>query len=180
MHHQERVDLLNDDGKPLGRSEFRNIAHSKGLWHRTVHIWIRNLRGELLLQQRSVKKETFPGLWDISAAGHITAGDSSIFAAVREVHEELGISIIGSNLKHLFTIRHEYVSPDSNFKDREFSDVYLLASPIEEHQISPDPEEVSGVAFFEINRLKNMLVTMPEMFVPHEEEFRWLFGVVDF
>lgn len=175
----ERVDLLTNDGTPKGRSELRTTAHSKGLWHRTVHIWIRNSRGDVLLQQRSSKKETFPGLLDISAAGHITAGDTSITAAVREVREELGISINSNDLKFIFTIRHEYISPDATFKDREFSDVYLLTVPVEEHQITPDPEEVSGVVFIPINELKNMLITTPERFVPHEEEYRRLLEILE-
>ena len=174
----ERVDLLTDNGTPTGRSELRTAAHSKGLWHRTVHIWIRNSLGDLLLQQRSLKKETFSGLLDISAAGHITAGDSSIIAAVREVREELGISINSNDLKLLFTIRHEYISPDNTFKDREFSDVYLLNCPFEEQHITPDPEEVTGVVFIPINELKNMRIATPEKFVPHEEEYRRLFGIL--
>jgi isopentenyldiphosphate isomerase len=175
----ERVDLLDEQGNPLGLSEFRTIAHSNGLWHRTVHIWIRNAAGDLLLQRRSMNKETFPGLLDISAAGHISAGDSSSDAAVREVREELGVSINNSDLKLLFTIRHEYITPDGTFIDREFSDIYLLMVPIDAAKITPDIEEVSGFIFFNINTLKNELVTNKDAFVPHDEEYRRLFEAIE-
>ncbi|MBN1308375.1 MAG: NUDIX domain-containing protein [Chitinispirillaceae bacterium] len=66
---------------------------------------MRNSRGALLLQKRSPFKETFPGLWDISAAGHISAGDSSRETAVRELREELGISLKSNALRFLFSVR---------------------------------------------------------------------------
>ena len=34
-------------------------VHRKGLHHRTVHVWVRNAKGELLLQKRSSTKEIF-------------------------------------------------------------------------------------------------------------------------
>jgi isopentenyl-diphosphate Delta-isomerase len=64
----ESVDVLTADGRQTGRTVLRSVAHHEGLWHRTVHVWIQNRKAELLLQQRSLTKETFPGLWDISAA----------------------------------------------------------------------------------------------------------------
>lgn len=36
---------------------------------------------ELLLQRRADCKDSWPGLWDISSAGHIAAGDSSLITA---------------------------------------------------------------------------------------------------
>jgi isopentenyl-diphosphate Delta-isomerase len=175
----EMVDVLTADGNKTTASISRNEAHSKGLWHRTVHVWIKNGRGDLLLQKRSSTKETHPGLWDISCAGHLSAGDSSIEAALREMQEELGISCENNTLKFLFTLSQQYASPDHLITDNEITDVFLLTKPIEEHAVSPDPKEVAEVAVFNVNELKKKLVTKKEIFVPHEEEYRRLFRVLD-
>jgi isopentenyldiphosphate isomerase len=55
-----------------GRREFRSVAHGSGLWHCTCHVWIvDDATGTILLQRRSSTKDTFPGRWDISCAGHV-------------------------------------------------------------------------------------------------------------
>lgn len=56
--------------------------HRDGDYHRAVHTWIyAESTGQLLLQLRSDCKESWPGLWDISSAGHISAGDTSLVSA---------------------------------------------------------------------------------------------------
>jgi isopentenyl-diphosphate Delta-isomerase len=175
----ETVDILTSDGSPIGRTVLRSEAHRDGLWHRTVHVWIQNRKGEILLQKRSFAKETFPGLWDISAAGHITAGDSSGESAVREISEELGVKVAQQALRFLFTMKGSYISPDNAIKDNEITDVYLCTAPIEEGEIIPDPKEVSGVTYHSIARLKELLVTQKELFVPHDEEYERLFHVIE-
>lgn len=53
----EFLDVLNPDGSPAGERLSREEVHRKGLHHRTVHVWVRNAKGELLLQKRSSTKE---------------------------------------------------------------------------------------------------------------------------
>jgi isopentenyl-diphosphate Delta-isomerase len=72
----EMIDILDESGKETGEIESREIVHSKGLWHKTVHVWILNHKGEFLFQKRSMKKETHPGLWDISCAGHVASREN--------------------------------------------------------------------------------------------------------
>lgn len=175
----EMVDVFTADGIKTTTVISRNQAHSKGLWHRTVHIWIKNSNGDLLLQKRSSTKETHPGLWDISCAGHLSAGDSSIEAALREMKEELGISCRSNTLKLLFTLPQQYISPNHRVFDNEITDVFLLTKTIEEHDVSPDPEEVAEVAVFPVNDLKKQIVMKKDIFVPHDEEYRRLFSVLD-
>jgi isopentenyldiphosphate isomerase len=50
----------------------RKTCHEEKLWHRSAHVWVFDKeRNRVLCQKRSEKKDTFPGMWDISAAGHI-------------------------------------------------------------------------------------------------------------
>ena len=61
---------------------YRSAVHRDGDYHRAVHVWIyAESTQELLLQRRADCKDSWPGLWDISSAGHISAGDSSLITA---------------------------------------------------------------------------------------------------
>ena len=106
---EEQIDILKADGTPAGYSRGRTEVHAKGLWHRTVHIWAFDSKGRILFQLRSRVKENNPGLFDTSCAGHISAGDSSVNAAVRELREELGVHKSSRDLEYLFEAKHESV-----------------------------------------------------------------------
>lgn len=175
----ESIDILTADGEQTGTHAERSIIHSKGLWHRTVHVWIRNRAGELLLQKRSLNKETHPGLWDISSAGHLSAGDSSSEGAVREVREELGIIIDAKKLQYLFSLKQHWETPDGSIIENEIKDVYLYTTPVEIEDIRIDSKEVSDICSFNVENLKNQLLTNKDQFVPHEEEYRRLFGILN-
>lgn len=65
-----------------GRLPRRSEVHRDGDYHRAVHVCIYcESTGELLLQRRADCKDSWPGQWDISSAGHISAGDSSLSSA---------------------------------------------------------------------------------------------------
>ncbi|MDD2710267.1 MAG: 16S rRNA (adenine(1518)-N(6)/adenine(1519)-N(6))-dimethyltransferase RsmA [Verrucomicrobiae bacterium] len=87
----EWFDVVDEKDSVVGR-EKRAEVHRRGLRHRAVHVFLWNHRGELLLQKRSLSKDTAPGLWDSSAAGHLDAGETCEEAAPRECREETGVS----------------------------------------------------------------------------------------
>ena len=97
----EYFDVLTPDGGRTGQVKERSAVHRDGDWHGTAHIWLvrrQNGRLQVLLQKRSRKKETFPGCFDTSCAGHLSAGDSFEEGALRELSEELGIRAQASDL----------------------------------------------------------------------------------
>ena len=53
----------------------RGEVHQLGLMHRSVHILVFNSADELFIQKRSMSKDSNPGLWDSSAAGHLDSGE---------------------------------------------------------------------------------------------------------
>ena len=82
----EIFDITDDNGIPTGKTITRSEAHDKGIPHRTAHIWIVKRDGDsyqVLLQKRSAEKESFPGMFDTSSAGHIQAGDDPLESAQR-------------------------------------------------------------------------------------------------
>ncbi|HWL52494.1 MAG TPA: 16S rRNA (adenine(1518)-N(6)/adenine(1519)-N(6))-dimethyltransferase RsmA [Chthoniobacteraceae bacterium] len=89
--HGERFDVVDENNEVTGQAS-RHKVHAQGLRHRAVHILVFNKHGDLFLQKRSHLKDSHPGSWDSSAAGHLNAGDGYEETAVRELQEELGIS----------------------------------------------------------------------------------------
>ena len=82
----EYLDIVDENGVPTGKTAERTAAHKQGLRHRTSHVWILRERAgkvEVLLQKRSQNKDSFPGCYDISSAGHIPAGVDFIPSALR-------------------------------------------------------------------------------------------------
>ena len=89
----EILSVVNENDEIIGKRSRRDI-HRLGLLHRAVHIFIFNKQKQLFLQLRSMSKDTHPGLWDSSAAGHVDDGEDYDDCAVREIAEELGIRLL--------------------------------------------------------------------------------------
>eukprot|EP00747_Dinoflagellata_sp_TGD_P182511 gnl/TRDRNA2_/TRDRNA2_36788_c0_seq1.p1 gnl/TRDRNA2_/TRDRNA2_36788_c0~~gnl/TRDRNA2_/TRDRNA2_36788_c0_seq1.p1 ORF type:complete len:189 (-),score=34.22 gnl/TRDRNA2_/TRDRNA2_36788_c0_seq1:17-583(-) len=95
-----------------GERKARSEVHRDGDWHRSIHVWVvvpgtagaDTQEVELLMQKRAQTKDTHPGLWDVSVAGHIDAGDEPLATAVREAEEELGLRVAPEQLEHIFTV----------------------------------------------------------------------------
>ena len=100
----EYIDIVTQTGRSTGKVALKSEAHKNGWWHNTIHVWLYTKNGEILLQQRSHKKTIFPLLWDVSAAGHIDAGESFVDAAIRETKEELGLELKPEELKKIIIV----------------------------------------------------------------------------
>jgi len=85
----ELFDVVDEHDRVIGRAP-RGEVHARGLRHRAVHVFVTNQAGEVFLHQRSLTKDTFPGLWNSSCAGHVGAGDGYDETVGRELAEELG------------------------------------------------------------------------------------------
>ena len=103
----ELLDLVDENGVPTGEVKERELVHRDGDRHRTSHVWLfrqRNGRWQVLLQKRSEQKDSHPGCYDISSAGHIPAGVDWVSSALRELEEELGLHMQAEQL-HLAGVR---------------------------------------------------------------------------
>lgn len=88
----EYVVLVTEDNKPLGTMPKLAAHHSDTPLHRAFSLFLFNPQGELLLQQRSDKKKTWPGVWSNSCCGHLMLDETPIDAAKRRLAYELGIT----------------------------------------------------------------------------------------
>lgn len=100
---EEEVFAVVDERDNVIGHRPRSEIHHLQLRHRAAHIMVFNGRGELLLQKRSLHKESDPGRWDSSAAGHVDREESYDACAVRELAEELGLRVVAP-LERLFKI----------------------------------------------------------------------------
>jgi isopentenyldiphosphate isomerase len=143
----ELLEILDADGRATGQARSRAAIHLNGEWHKAFHCWImRDAGRQVVLQRRSLEKDTFPGCWDAAAAGHWRFGESAAEAA-REIAEELGLSIAFSSLAYRGRERAEREFA-SGLIDREFHEVYVLASDLPLNAFRPDPHEVIALAAF--------------------------------
>lgn len=158
----ELFDVMNEDGSSANYVADRNYAHSAGLWHSTVHIWIirkscesqnSGSKIELLLQKRAANKDSNPGCYDISSAGHISAGDGVLESAVREIGEELGICAQESDFEYVGLRKVEFDSEfyGKPFHDRELSHVFLYRKHVNENALKLQKSEVESVMWMDFD-----------------------------
>ena len=171
----EMLDILNEDGSPTGKQVSKKEAHEKGLWHRAAHVWLVNNNNEILVQKRAQHIESHPGEYDISAAGHLSAGDSPMEGALREVEEELGIKLDSEELIKIGEISNQSTQHEGKYINKEWDDVYVVRRdiPIEEFVIQED--EVELVKYVPITEFKEWIESGGENLVMHPEEFTLLF-----
>lgn len=150
----EYFDIVDELGNPTGKTVERAVAHEKGLRHRTSHVWIfrkKNGRIQILLQKRCAQKDSFPGCYDISSAGHIPAGDDYRESALRELEEELGIQVKPEELHEvgMHSIHEEGNFHHAKFVDNQVSKVFMLWLDWNEEEFRLQPEEVESVRWMD-------------------------------
>lgn len=155
MGPMEYVDVVDAQGRPTGEIVSRQDAHQNGIRHRTVHVWVikKGQRGyQILLQKRSYQKDSFPGLLDISCAGHIQAGDQPLESAIRELQEELSILAKPSDLIWIgcFEKSYEKVFYQDLFKDDEVGFVYLYEKEVDITRLVLQKEELEEVGWYDL------------------------------
>ena len=151
----EYFDVVDAAGRPTGEAVSRAEAHARGTRHRTAHIWLTRVqdgRTEVLLQKRSRDKDSFPGWYDTSAAGHIQAGEEPLPSALRELREELGIPARPEQLVYAgrFRIRYEKEFHGRPFRDNEVAFVYVYRGPVDAGALKLQAKEVERVDWFDL------------------------------
>jgi isopentenyldiphosphate isomerase len=152
----ELIDILTRDGKPTGKTALKSEIHKQGHYHNTAHIWFYNDKGEVLLAQRAATKTLHPLLWDVSVAGHVDAEETVEEAAIREVKEEIGLTIEKKDLKKIgvFGCFQKY---DNGIVDNEFHHTYIVELGISLHSLIPQEDEVESLKLVGMHDFLNMI-----------------------
>ncbi len=155
----EKVDILDSCGAKTGEVAWKSEAHRLGLWHRCFHCWIVSPETPsggpyLFVQRRATEKDTWPNRLDVTAAGHIGSGEGMLEGGLREVAEELGLTVAPGELVPLGTRRSELEIP-AGF-DREFQEVFLLVRALSPKDLRLQEEEVAAVACFRLDVVEEL------------------------
>lgn len=153
----ELIDVLDENGVHTGEVLPRKEIHKRGLWHRAIVVAIVNEKNEVLLQQRSEKKDKNAGMWDISVAGHISAGQDSLSAAAREINEEVSV-LLGyrteiKDFRYMYCFRKEQKFGEE-YIERQFYDFFILrTSGVDDKTLFFQQEEVQAVKFVDLSTI---------------------------
>ncbi|WP_309121947.1 NUDIX domain-containing protein [Paenibacillus sp.] len=128
----EMLDVFDESMRPIGVRS-REEVHKLGLWHQTFQCWfVRRIEGVdfIYFQERHESKADFPGQLDITAAGHLSAGETLADGA-REIEEELGVAVPRGALAYAGCKPYKYRK--DGFIDHEFCHVhyYVCELPLE-------------------------------------------------
>jgi len=112
-------------------------------------------------------KENWPDLWDISVAGHVSAGETATESAIREAHEELGLVIAPEELVHIGTLRYSVQLRD-DYTENEFHEVHVVRRDVDLATLTLDAAEVAEVRWVGWDELEGYER------VPHDAEYALL------
>lgn len=161
----ELIDVLTPDGAFAGQIKPKPEVHRDGDWHRAAHLWIVAPDDRVLLQKRADVKENWPGLWDISVAGHVNAGESALDAIVRESFEELGLRFEKDELTHIGTLPYQAVLNGGTYLENEIHEVFFVRREIDLPSLVLDPAEVAAVALVMADELESYeMVVQPDAY----------------
>jgi isopentenyl-diphosphate Delta-isomerase len=169
MHDDIPWQVFAENGEPIvGKSALRGaFAQDESLILAASNVWVwrkTNESIEVLLQKRAHTKSSWPSYWDISVSGHVDANETFIESGIREAKEEIGMSIDGSLLRFIFSLRTPL--------DKQELDAVYLYELTEDFTPRFDDGEVEELDWISLDTFKNMIQD-PDAYslVPQGEEY---------
>lgn len=156
MEVKQQVILVNELDEEVGVME-KIEAHRRAVLHRAFSVFIFNMRGEMLLQQRAFSKYHSGGLWTNACCGHPSPGEETGVAAHRRLEEEMGFK---TELDEIFdfTYRHSF---DNGLTEYELDHVFVgyWNAPV-----FPTREEVNDYCYLTLDEIKSSMAAYPEQY----------------
>lgn len=148
----ELWDLYDENRNSIGREHVRGNEIPDGCYHLVVHVWIRNSKGQYLISQRSANRPTFPLMWE-TVGGSVLKGETSLQGAIREVKEEVGIDIIGTENNLVFS---QVRKQNNGKKFNDILDVWLFEYDGEVQLENATTDEVAQVKWLTVDEIKEL------------------------
>ena len=143
----EYWDLYDANRNFLGRTIKRGEPFGENEFYVCCEVWIVNSKNQMLVTQRHPDKKA-GGQWEFTGGG-VLAGETTKSAAVREVKEELGVSVDKAELSLLETYAHK------NY----FMDIYVLRKDLSEDEIVLDENEVVDWKWASADEIEQLIET---------------------
>ena len=140
----ELFDIFDQALQPIGVKP-RAAVHQDGDWHQVFHCWVIGrdaAGGNYVILQKRAEDRDYGGKIDISAAGHLEAGET-VCDGVREIREELGLCVSYDEL--LPVGRRLGMIKEGNLIDCQICHVFLYECdrPLSAFRYSTD--EIAGL-----------------------------------
>ena len=157
----EQFQTFNEYGEVIGL-EARDVVHRRGLWHKSSQIYLFDMDGKLLLQQRSDQKDLYAGLWTDSVGEHLKPEESYCQGAYRGLHEELNVKEV-----YLHKFGESFASEmiQQHFIDRELKQAYL-GLIADKKEVYPNPAEIKAICWVEKEKLDYLISSIDSIFCP--------------
>jgi len=137
VSRDEEVVLVSETDDSIGVEKKSKVHTNNTPLHRAFSLFLFNDKGEILVQQRALSKQTWPGAWSNSCCGHPLPEESYEVAIARRVKEELGVDI--TSLEKVSDYRYQFER--HGVVENEWCPVYR-AQVVGE--IKPNPDEVGA------------------------------------
>ncbi len=170
------VRMLDETGNYAGMGTIDDVI-DQGLWCRSVHVWIINPRGELYLQQRSMKVINNPGKWSESGGGYIDGDKSEEETVASELQEELGITIDPQLFEKIGTVSQLETRFDGKI-GKQFVSVFLIEYDFQKNDAIVSDRDVKGTMSIHWSDFKAQLEKGVIDFVDHAEEISLVLSVI--
>ena len=161
----EAVILVDENDSAIGSASKVSAHYQAGLLHRAFSVLMFDREGRLLLQKRADDKVTFPGVWANSCCSHPLSSDSESElidasgvkrAAIRKLHQELGISPDDLSLDdfHFVTKMMYSARMNADWIEREIDHILLIQADVD---IKINQNEVSEIKWVSKQELEQIL-----------------------
>ncbi len=149
-----QVDVVDSDNRVVGRSPRSGVLEN-GFGFRTVHVFMFDELGSLLLQVLKSDHSRNPSRFGSSVAGYLHTGESYLAAAVRKTHDELGID------SPLYPVGQLKMRDERSNKF-----VMLYSANIGFREVHWNPDEMAGIAKLSLAEIDFMMVSDRARFTP--------------
>lgn len=137
----DRVILVDGNDLETGTMDKIEAHRGDAKRHRATSVFLLNKKGEVLIQQRSVKKIVGALQWANTCCGNVRPGESYEQCAYRRLKEELGIVDVVIQPVHKFEY---HVKCNEEFSEWEIDQVFV---GIYDGKVKPNPDEVQTMTW---------------------------------
>ncbi len=148
--------LVNENDEPQGVMD-KMEAHQKGILHRAFSIFIFNFKGELLMQQRALKKYHSGGLWTNACCSHPGPDEDVKVSAQKRLQEEMGFT---TSLTEAFSFIYK-TEFNNGLTEHEYDHVYVGNY---ESDVVPNADEVQDYCFMSPKAVADSIESHPQKY----------------
>lgn len=169
----QNLNVIDENENIIGEDSRENI-HKNGLLHREINVWIYNNQGEILFQRRAKTKDTFPGLLDASAGGHVEIGDDYFSSAIKEIREETGLEVEEEKLIYLTKMRHKSVDLVTGNINNAVKKIYAYRFDGDAGDLKIEDGKATSLEFWKIDKILNLNKKELKEFIPAVIDKKWI------